>query len=152
MSQYRDYFKIIEAPAQPPACAVTLSPANPISGQTLTLNISATDNTYLKNVIVHWKDASEHTNAWNNLFVPSLNQNVAIGSFAAGQQIEYWVVASDTSGNSTESIHQTVTVFEPTQYLYTVNNGTITITGYTGSGGAITIPSTINGLPVTSIG
>ncbi len=35
---------------------------------------------------------------------------------------------------------------------YTTNNGTITITGYTGSGGAVTIPGTINGLPVTSIG
>ena len=38
------------------------------------------------------------------------------------------------------------------QYQYTTNNSTITITGYTGSGGAVTIPSTINNLPVTSIG
>ena len=38
------------------------------------------------------------------------------------------------------------------QYTYTTNTGTITITGYTGSGGAVIIPSTINGLPVTSIG
>ena len=38
------------------------------------------------------------------------------------------------------------------QFNYTTNNGTITITGYTGSGGAVTIPSTITGLPVTSIG
>ena len=38
------------------------------------------------------------------------------------------------------------------QFNYTTNNGTITITGYTGPGGAVTIPSTINGLPVTSIG
>ena len=30
-------------------------------------------------------------------------------------------------------------------------NGTITISGYTGPGGAIAIPATINGLPVTSI-
>ena len=53
-------------------------------------------------------------------------------------------------------------------YSYTVNNGTVTITaytgpgygqctsttpnGYTGSAGAVTIPSTINSLPVTSIG
>ena len=38
-------------------------------------------------------------------------------------------------------------------YTYTINNnGTITITGYTGSGGAVTIPSTTFGLPVTSIG
>lgn len=37
-------------------------------------------------------------------------------------------------------------------FTYTTNNGTITITGYTGTGGAVTIPETINGLPVTSIG
>ena len=38
------------------------------------------------------------------------------------------------------------------QFTYTANNGQITITGYTGSGGAVTIPGTIDGLPVTSIG
>ncbi len=38
------------------------------------------------------------------------------------------------------------------QFLYTTNDGTVTITGYTGPGGAVTIPSTTNGWPVTSIG
>jgi hypothetical protein len=38
------------------------------------------------------------------------------------------------------------------QWQYITDNGAITITGYTGSGGAVTIPSTITGLPVTSIG
>src|SRR5665213_803970 len=38
------------------------------------------------------------------------------------------------------------------QFNYTTTNGAITITGYTGSGGAVIIPATINGLPVTSIG
>jgi hypothetical protein len=38
------------------------------------------------------------------------------------------------------------------QWNYTTNNGTITITGYTGSSVAVTIPSEINNLPVTSIG
>ena len=42
--------------------------------------------------------------------------------------------------------------YPPVPYTYTTNNGTITITGYTGPGGAVTIPGTINGLPVTSIG
>jgi hypothetical protein len=37
-------------------------------------------------------------------------------------------------------------------YTHTNDNGTITITGYTGSGGGLTIPGTIDGLPVTSIG
>jgi hypothetical protein len=38
------------------------------------------------------------------------------------------------------------------QFLYTTNNGTITITGYTGLGGDVIIPSTLDGLPVTDIG
>ena len=38
------------------------------------------------------------------------------------------------------------------EFTYTTNNGTITITGHIGAGGAIAIPDTIDGLPVTSIG
>src|SRR6186713_2537763 len=38
------------------------------------------------------------------------------------------------------------------QFNYTTNSGTIIITGYTGPGGAVVIPDTINGLPVTRIG
>jgi BspA type Leucine rich repeat region (6 copies) len=38
------------------------------------------------------------------------------------------------------------------QFTFTTNNGAITITGYTGPGGAVTIPSTTNGMSVTSIG
>ena len=38
------------------------------------------------------------------------------------------------------------------QFTFTTNNGAIIITGYTGLGGAVTIPSTINGYPVTGIG
>ena len=38
------------------------------------------------------------------------------------------------------------------QFNFATNNGAITITKYTGSGGAVTIPSSTNGWPVTSIG
>ncbi|HZM01396.1 MAG TPA: leucine-rich repeat domain-containing protein [Candidatus Saccharimonadales bacterium] len=37
------------------------------------------------------------------------------------------------------------------QFGYTTHNGATSITNYTGPGGAVTIPSAINGLPVTSI-
>src|SRR5690242_16114622 len=37
-------------------------------------------------------------------------------------------------------------------FTYTTNNGEITITGYTGPGGAVNVPSVINQLPVTGIG
>jgi len=35
-------------------------------------------------------------------------------------------------------------------YTYITNNNAITITGYTGPNGAVSIPDTIDGLPVTS--
>lgn len=38
------------------------------------------------------------------------------------------------------------------QFIFSTNNGTFTITGYTGPGGNVTIPSIINGYPVTTIG
>jgi hypothetical protein len=37
------------------------------------------------------------------------------------------------------------------QFTFTTNSGQITITGYTGSGGAVTIPSKTNGYPVGAI-
>jgi hypothetical protein len=37
------------------------------------------------------------------------------------------------------------------QFDFTTNNGTITITGYTGAGGAVVIPDTTNGYAVTTI-
>ena len=43
-------------------------------------------------------------------------------------------------------------VVQAQDYTYTTNNGTITITRYTGSGGDVTIPSEINGLPVVDFG
>ena len=45
----------------------------------------------------------------------------------------------------------TVPAVVQAQFSYSVNGGTITITGYTGPGGAVNIPSEINNLPVTSI-
>ena len=38
------------------------------------------------------------------------------------------------------------------QFLYTTNNGAIIITGYTGQGGSVMIPTKITGLPVTGVG
>jgi BspA type Leucine rich repeat region (6 copies) len=38
------------------------------------------------------------------------------------------------------------------QWSYMTNSGTITITAYTGPAGGVTVPATINSLPVTSIG
>jgi hypothetical protein len=46
----------------------------------------------------------------------------------------------------------TVPAIAQAQFTCTTNNGAITIMKYSGGGGAVTIPDTICGLPVTSIG
>jgi hypothetical protein len=45
-----------------------------------------------------------------------------------------------------------VTAQQSGDFTYTTNNGAVAITGYSGPGGAVTIPSAIIDLPVTSIG
>jgi hypothetical protein len=45
-----------------------------------------------------------------------------------------------------------VPVTAEAQFTFTTNNGTLTITGYSGPGGAVTIPDTSNGLAVVSVG
>ena len=57
----------------------------------------------------------------------------------------------DAAGNRLALVSQAV-VLQFQDYTYTTNNGAVTISKYTGPGGTAAIPSTINGLPVTSIG
>jgi hypothetical protein len=49
-------------------------------------------------------------------------------------------------------IPNNVSAIDHENYEYTTDGTAITITGYNGAGGALKIPSTINGLPVTTIG
>ena len=56
------------------------------------------------------------------------------------------------SANLTATGTGVYTIGVPSQFTFTTNSGAIIITGYTGLGGAVTIPDTINGYPVTSIG
>jgi len=59
--------------------------------------------------------------------------------------------ASQTVFVSSNAIATATSTYVLFPFNYITNQGTITITGYTGPGGAVTIPDTINGLPVTSI-
>ena len=45
-----------------------------------------------------------------------------------------------------------VSAYQDGDYTYTVSDGVATITGYTGAGGVITIPSTLGGHPAVAIG
>ena len=50
------------------------------------------------------------------------------------------------------SAFQTALGEQSGDWTYSVENNQATITGYTGAGGAVTIPSEVNGIPVKNIG
>ena len=62
---------------------------------------------------------------------------------------QYSFAAYATNGGGTG--YSTVGGFVATDFIYTVANGTVTITGYNGFDGNVTIPVSIGGLPVTTI-
>ncbi len=63
----------------------------------------------------------------------------------------YSVIVANAVG-SVVSSNAVLTVSISGDFTYTTNGNTITITKYTGAGGAVTIPNSINGIPVISIG
>jgi len=75
----------------------------------------------------------------------------AFGGNTNAESRTVYVQFEDFAGNCSTTFSGTI-IYDPWWGQYTTTNGTITITRYTGPGGAVTIPSTINGLLVTSIG
>ncbi|MCX6874648.1 MAG: leucine-rich repeat protein, partial [Verrucomicrobia bacterium] len=80
----------------------------------------------------------------------STAQNVSanITGLQAGQTYHYRLSATNDGGTTPGADMMFVTAVP---FTYTTSNGKITITGYTGSADVVTIPATINGLPVTGI-
>ena len=138
---YTDYFQILENPSVNPNLTVSANPGVPIETQSITLNLTATDNTYLDIVELHWKvDGIEQTpEISSNINSGSKNISRNIGSFTSGQQIEYWGVAVDTSGNRRDGDHHTIIIIpevvtipsRPTgeSYLQVGQTGTYTTGG-----------------------
>jgi len=108
--QYSDYFSILENPPVIPACDVSANPTAPLETQPLQLNLTASDNTYLKSATLFWNDGTLQSKVWDNINSNSLIQSASTGGYAAGQQIDYWAVATDTSGNTYEGVHHSTVV------------------------------------------
>ncbi|HXJ55134.1 MAG TPA: leucine-rich repeat domain-containing protein, partial [Verrucomicrobiae bacterium] len=84
---------------------------------------------------------------WEKRYNGPGNGDDAASSLALGPNGMVAVTGS-SSGDYATVVYREVQA----QFNYTTENGTITLTGYTGPGGAVAIPDTINGMPVTRIG
>ena len=79
---------------------------------------------------------------------------VISGTPSAKGTFSFSVRATDSAGATADQLLSLI-IGTPTSsslFTCTTNNGAITITGYLGGTGAVMIPVTINGWPVTSIG
>ena len=72
--------------------------------------------------------------------------------FSGDTNATVYYLPGTTNWGSTFAGVPAVAWYPPVPYTFTTNNGAITITGYTGSNSVVTVPGTITGLPVTSIG
>ncbi len=86
--------------------------------------------------------------------IGATNMTFTITNVQPADAGHYTVVVTDRGGSTISQVAiLDVYATPPGGFLYTPNaNGTVTITGYTGPGGAVDIPGTINGLPVVAIG
>jgi len=110
--EYVDYFQILESPDSIPIVDVTVSPEQPIEGTNISLNISATDNTYLQKVTLYWNDGTQHIQTWDSIFSSSFSNTKNIGTYSAGQSIWYYAKVYDTSENEGQSILKNFVVLD----------------------------------------
>jgi hypothetical protein len=83
---------------------------------------------------------------WNMVFKTIMNQKTT------GSICTFWAVLRMAKPGLIAALLIFLPIVGLAQFTFTTNNGAITITGYTGSGGAVVIPSSTNDYPVTSIG
>jgi hypothetical protein len=135
-----------------PAAGITVSDA--ILFGTLNPNGLATSYYF------QWGASTAYGNMEGPVSAPVQNTPVSVSSrtltgLSPGTIYHYQLVASNSTGvyfggDKSFTTESTITIQGQT-FTYSINNGTVTITAYAGPGGAVTIPSTIAGLPVTAI-
>ena len=155
---YFDYFLAKLAPGALVASnapAVTTGTATVLDSTLVTLNGTVNPNGLATTAQFEYGLTTAYGNTTNVALSPNNGSTPqAVSASLCGLQpgmtyhFRLTVINSGGSGNGDDATF----TLPPLPYTYTTNNGTITITGYTGSGGAEAIPNTINCLPVTRIG
>jgi hypothetical protein len=109
--QYTDSFVLLESPNVPPQATISVNPPAPLEGESITFEVSATDNTYLERVEAHWYDGSWHyVTLADAIYASTYSGALPIGAFSGGQQIGYRAFARDTSGNEFQTDYAVITV------------------------------------------
>jgi hypothetical protein len=135
---------------------VSTLPVTGVTTNSATLNATVNPNGRPTTAWFQWGTT---TNYGSLTSVTDLGNGTAAGPLSAPLAgltpyvtYHFRVAATNDYGLAYGSDQSFPTATSPTEFNYTITNGMVTITGYTGPGGAVTIPDTINGLPVFNIG
>jgi hypothetical protein len=117
-------------------------------GSTATFSVTATGAAQLT---YQW--SKDGTNLLDTgTILGATNATVTINNLHLQDAGNYLVVVTNVFGRVSTGAVLTVTLSSPaTDFNYLTNGGSITINGYKGPGGAVIIPDSISGLPVTSV-
>jgi hypothetical protein len=129
---------------------ITAGPQNRTDsvGSSATLNVTVTGAAELT---YQWsKDGTDLLN--NGDIVGAKNATLIINNLKLEDEGEYQVLVTNAFGSVSTGAVLTVTLSSPVaDFNFYTNGGSITINGYKGPGGAVIIPDSISGLPVTSV-
>lgn len=99
-----------------------------------------------------WGSAFSGCAALKTAFFLGNAPGIVLPLFTAGPSPTVYYLYGTTGWSSMFAGFRAFVWDPPSQLAYTITSGTISIMGYTGPGGKVSIPATINGLPVISIG
>jgi hypothetical protein len=147
-------------PPPPPPPAVTTGAASPVSATNATINGTVNPNGAPTSYYFQWGTTTTYGNVSAPISLPAQNTVVYISLGLTGltpaTTYHYQLVATNTAGSTSGADQQFTTpgliTINGHAFTYTVTNGTVIILSYSGPGGNVTIPSTIDGLPVIAIG
>ena len=137
-------------PLVPAYPQITAAPQNRTDsvGSTATISVAAAGSAPL---VFQWsKDGTNLVDA--GAISGATSSILTINNVQLTNAGNYSVLVTNSFGNVSTGAVLTVTLSSPVaDFVYFTNNGSITISGYGGPGGAVIIPDSIHGLPVTSV-
>src|ERR1019366_2154497 len=128
---------------------VSTLPATGVSTNSATLSGTVNPNGWPTTAWFQWGPSTNYGNLTSVADLGSGNTALPLSAPLAGLTlgVTYHLrVAATNDYGLVYGSDQSFTAALSSDFTYTTTNGTITITGYSGAGGAVTIPSTINGV------
>jgi hypothetical protein len=148
---------VLSGTASAAAPSVTTNPASSVSATAATLSGTVNPNSLATTAQFTYGTTTAYGSTANVALSPnngstSLNVSANLTGLVANTTYHFQLTASNADGTTLGTNGVFVTNGVSNGFEYTIASNTVTITGYSGTGGAVSIPATINGLPVTAVG